>query len=83
MSRSTKKRVDPQRFVGRQFTRTMDIAPRWWVSTDEIERWAVVHSIRVDKPFKIKRNLLQQTITISQWQGPPAARIYLAQSELP
>ena len=83
MSRSTKKRVDPERFVGRQFTRTMDISPHWWVSMAVIERWAVVHGIRVDQPFKIKRNWLQQTVTISQRQGPPAARIYVAQCELP
>ena len=85
MSRSIKARGDPKNFRGRLFTRVLDLRAEnfifpfcWWPSRSAIEGWAVVHGIRIDRPFRIKRNLINRTVTISQRQGAPAARIYVA-----
>ncbi len=83
MSRSTKGRTDPKHYRGRIYTRVLDISPSWWWSQSAIAGWAVTHGIRIDQPYKIKRNWFKKTIAISQRQGPPAARIYVAQCELP
>ena len=88
MSRSTKGDTDQQNFVGRLVVRYLDLTsephyPHKTWSEEAILRWLVTSGIDQSKPYVAMKSPDAMRIKFSQRQASPAARIYVAQSELP
>ena len=88
MSRSTKGDTDQQNFVGRRVVRYLDLTtephyPHKAWTEEAILRWLVTSGIDQSKPYTSMKSLDGKRIRFTQRQASPAARIYVAQSELP